>query len=160
MCNNVNSFNSLSNITNNNQQKAIRRNNMTENVMSKIFSREYIKTLEARQTGTVHFSTSPNGADIYIDGQIMINPETEESIKTPAKVILIEGRRDFSLHLRGHKTIEGYVDILPNVNVDIHRNFEVETGDLSQQTVPKYTLEKLKHDMGFLEIRESKFKML
>ncbi len=127
---------------------------MTEDVMNKIFSKEYIQTLEARQTGTVSFSTSPNGAQIYIDGEIMINPNTEESIKTPATVTLIEGRRDFSLHLTGHKTVEGYVDVIGNKNVDINRNFEVLTGDLSQQTVPKYNLEKLKHDMNFDQYKQ------
>lgn len=133
---------------------------MVEDVMSKIFSKVYVKSLEARQTGTVSFDTQPHGADIHVDGQIIINPNTEGSINTPATVRLIEGRRDFSLHLRGHKTIEGYVDVIGNKNVDINRNFEIQTGDLSQQTVSKYNLEKLKHDMGFLEVKEKKFGMM
>ncbi len=80
--------------------------------------------LQPRQRGSVHFDTSPHGADIYVDGQILTDPDTEESIKTPATVLLMEGRRDFVLKLTGHQDSHGYVDVFAGSRVDIFRNLE------------------------------------
>lgn len=80
--------------------------------------------MQPRQRGSVHFDTQPHGADIYVDGQILTDPDTEESIKTPATVLLMEGRRDFVLKLRGHHDSSGYVDVYAGSRVDIFRNLE------------------------------------
>ncbi len=84
----------------------------------------YLQHLQPKQRGAVHFDTQPHGADIIIDGQILIDPDTEESIKTPATVLLFEGRRDFFLKLEGHHEVAGYVDVFPGSRVDIFRNLE------------------------------------
>lgn len=76
---------------------------------------------ESKQYGIVHFTSSPSGANIYVDGQILIK-ENEESVKTPATVKLLEGRRNFIMTLQGHVDVPGYVDVLPNVSVNIHKN--------------------------------------
>lgn len=81
-----------------------------------------IEQVEARQNGFVRFDTSPKGASIYIDGVIQINPETEEAIRTPATVSIIEGRRDFKLVLERHQEVSGYVDVYPGRTVNIFRN--------------------------------------
>ncbi len=80
--------------------------------------------MQPKQKGIVHFDSQPRGADIIVDGQILINPDTEESIKTPATVSLYEGRRDFILRLHGSQDETGYIDIFPGTKVDIFRNFE------------------------------------
>lgn len=80
--------------------------------------------MQPKQRGLAHFDSSPRGAQIYIDGQILTNPETEESIKTPATVALTEGRRNFIMRLEGHEDVTGYIDVFPGVRVDIHRNFK------------------------------------
>lgn len=83
-----------------------------------------MQEMQPRQRGLVHFASSPGGAQIYVDGQILVDPDTEESIKTPATVALIEGRRNFTMTLEGHEDVSGYVDILAGSRVDIHRNFK------------------------------------
>ena len=80
--------------------------------------------MQPRQRGSVHFDTQPHGADIIVDGQILINPDTEEAIKTPATVLLMEGRRDFVLRLQNHHDAVGYVDVFAGSRVDIFRNLE------------------------------------
>lgn len=80
--------------------------------------------MQPKQRGLVHFTSSPSRAQIFIDGQILTNPDTEESIKTPAIVTLIEGRRNFTMTLEGHEDVSGYVDVLAGSRVDIHRNFK------------------------------------
>jgi hypothetical protein len=71
--------------------------------------------------GTVHFDSDPRGAMIYIDGQILVDPYTEEAIRTPASVLLIEGRRDFVLRAEGYEDEFGYVDVFPGTSVNIYR---------------------------------------
>lgn len=83
-----------------------------------------MQEMQPRQRGLVHFGSSPSGASIYVDGQILVDPDTEESIKTPATVSLIEGRRNFTMTLEGHEDVSGYVDVFPGVRVDVHRNFK------------------------------------
>lgn len=80
--------------------------------------------LQPRQKGTVHFDTSPHGATIMVDGQYIIDPDTEEYIRTPATVILFEGRRDFVLKLDGYNDVFGYVDVYTGSRVDIFKNME------------------------------------
>lgn len=85
----------------------------------------YLQTsLQPRQRGIVHFDTSPHGAIIMVDGQYIVDPDTEEYIRTPANILLFEGRRDFVLKLEGHHDISGYVDIFAGSRVDIFRNLE------------------------------------
>lgn len=78
--------------------------------------------MQPKQLGIVRFDSQPHGARIIVDGQILVDPYTEESIKTPATVSLYEGRRDFILRLEGHNDAIGYVDIFPGVTVNIFRN--------------------------------------
>lgn len=80
--------------------------------------------LQPKEYGIVYFDTQPHGAKIYIDGQLLVDPDTEESLKTPERVLLIEGRRNFTFVLEGHKDLSGYVDVLPGVTVNIFRNME------------------------------------
>ena len=80
--------------------------------------------MQPKQRGTVFFDTQPHGAKIYVDGQLLIDPNTEESLRTPERVLLFEGRRDFTFVLEGHKDVSGYVDIYANATVNIFRNME------------------------------------
>ena len=80
--------------------------------------------MQPKQRGIVHFDTQPHGARIYVDGQLLIDPETEESLRTPEKVLLLEGRRYYTLVLKGHKDVSGYVDVYPGTTVNIFRNLE------------------------------------
>ena len=80
--------------------------------------------LQPRQRGTVHFDTSPHGAIIMVDGQYILDPDTEEYIRTPASVLLFEGRRDFVLKLENHNDATGFVDVFAGSRVDIFRNME------------------------------------
>lgn len=83
-----------------------------------------MQEMQPRQRGLVHFDSSPRGASVYVDGQILTDPDTEESIKTPATVSLIEGRRNFTMTLEGHEDVSGYVDVFAGSRVDIYRNFK------------------------------------
>jgi hypothetical protein len=83
--------------------------------------------MQPKQQGLVHFDSQPRGADIIVDGQILINPDTEESVKTPAKLQLYEGRHDFLMRLHGSKDVTGYIDVYPGTTVNIFRNFEPGT---------------------------------
>jgi hypothetical protein len=83
--------------------------------------------MQPKEYGIVFFDSQPHGARIYVDGQLLINPDTEESIKTPAKALLIEGRRNFIFVLEGHKDLSGYVDVLAGVTVNIFKNMEPGT---------------------------------
>ena len=51
--------------------------------------------MQPKSKGVVRFDSQPRGADIIVDGQILINPDTEESVKTPATVSLYEGQSRF-----------------------------------------------------------------
>lgn len=82
------------------------------------------KELQPKQQGIVNFDSDPHGAKIYVDGQLLINPNTEESLKTPARTLLYEGRHDFTISLEGHEDASGYVDVLPGVTVNIFKNLK------------------------------------
>lgn len=88
------------------------------------FHSYYQNCLQPRQRGSVHFDTSPHGAIIMVDGQYIVDPDTEEYIRTPATVLLFEGRRDFVLKLENHHDVSGYVDVYAGSRVDIFKNME------------------------------------
>jgi len=90
--------------------------------------------LQPRQRGTVNFDTSPHGAIIMVDGQYIINPDTEEYLRTPETVLLFEGRRDFVLKLENHYDVVGYVDVYAGSRVDIFRNMELIPGSNIKST--------------------------
>ena len=92
------------------------------------FHSYYQNYLQPRQRGSVHFDTSPHGAIIMVDGQYIIDPDTEEYIRTPATVLLFEGRRDFVLKLENHHDASGYVDVFAGSRVDIFKNMEPMPG--------------------------------
>lgn len=80
--------------------------------------------MQPKQRGTVFFDTQPHGAKIYVDGQLLIDPDTEESLRTPERVLIFEGRRNYTFVLEGHKDVSGYIDIYANTTVNITRNME------------------------------------
>ena len=89
--------------------------------------------MQPKQQGIVHFDSEPRGAQIIIDGQVIVNPDTEESVRTPATISIFEGRHDFILRLHRSNDETGYVDIYHGTTVNIHRNFEPAThGDWGQ----------------------------
>jgi len=79
--------------------------------------------MQAKQKGTVFFDTQPHGAKVYVDGQLLTDPDTEESLHTPVRVLLLEGRIDYTLVLEDYNDISGYIDIYPSATVNIFRNF-------------------------------------
>jgi archaellum component FlaG (FlaF/FlaG flagellin family) len=88
--------------------------------------------VQPKQLGTVHFDSEPRGAQIIIDGQVVVNPDTEESVRTPATISIFEGRHDFLMRIHG-LSVTGYVDVYEGTTVNIHRNFEPAThGDWGQ----------------------------
>lgn len=110
---------------------------------------------QPKQTGTVHFTSDPSRADIYVDGQKLVDPKTEESIKTPATVQLIEGRRDFRFSLPGYQDESGYVDVLPNTTVSINRNLKSgKSGEGWGTPQPQINLENLDKEIYPDEIKE------
>lgn len=96
--------------------------------------------MQPKQKGIVHFDSQPRGADIIVDGQILINPDTEESVKTPATVSLYEGRRDFLMRLHGSNDVTGYVDVYAGARVDIFKNFEPGTPGGGEHPEPQIWL--------------------
>ena len=96
--------------------------------------------MQPKQKGIVHFDSQPRGADIIVDGQILIDPDTEESIKTPATTSLYEGRHDFILRLHRSNDATGYVDVYPGTRVDIFRNFEPGTPGGEEKPEPQIWL--------------------
>lgn len=96
--------------------------------------------MQPKQKGIVHFDSQPHGADIIVDGQILLNPDTEEAIKTPAKISLYEGRHDFLMRLHGSNDATGYVDIYPGTTVNIFRSFEPGTPGGGEMPEPQIWL--------------------
>ncbi len=90
--------------------------------------------LQPRQRGAVHFDTQPHGAIIMVDGQYIINPDTEEYLRTPTTILLFEGRRDFVLKLENHYDVVGFVDVYAGSRVDIFRNMEPIPGSNTKST--------------------------
>ena len=96
--------------------------------------------MQPKQRGTVHCDSQPRGAEIIVDGQILINPDTEEAIRTPASVAIFEGRHDFIMRLHGSKDVIGYVDVWAGTRVDIFRNFEPGTPGGGEKPEPQIWL--------------------
>lgn len=86
-----------------------------------------ISQLQPKQLGAVHFDSDPHGAHIYVDGQLLIDPNTEESLKTPARALLYEGRHNFSMVLDGHEDASGYFDVLVGTTVNIYKRLKPGT---------------------------------
>lgn len=80
--------------------------------------------LQPKQMGTVRFDSDPHGANIYVDGQILTDPVTEESLKTPAHVLLYEGRRDYTISLQGYEDESGYVDVYAGATVNVYKRLK------------------------------------
>lgn len=104
-----------------------------------------LEQLQPKQMGTVRFDSDPHGANIYVDGQILTDPNTEESIKTPASVLLYEGRRNYTISIGGYEDASGYVDVYPGATVNVYKRLKQGTSEggwgqpepqiwLSQQT--------------------------
>lgn len=106
--------------------------------------------MQPKQKGIVHFDSQPRGADIIVDGQILTDPDTEESVKTPATVSLFEGRHDFILRLHGSQDAAGYVDTYAGSRVDIFRNFEPGTPGGGEQPEPQIWLSN--KDVGIIKV--------
>lgn len=110
--------------------------------------------LQPKQMGTVRFDSDPHGANIYVDGQILTDPDIEQSLKTPARVLLYEGRRDYTISLEGYEDASGYVDIFPGATVNVYKRLKKGVSEegwgqpepqiwLSQQT-PKFEADQIK----------------
>ncbi len=111
--------------------------------------------MQPKQQGLVHFDSQPRGADIIVDGQILINPDTEESVKTPATVSLYEGRRNFILRLHGSNDVTGYVDVWPGARVDIFKNFEPGIPGGGEQPEPQIWLSN--QNVGMIRVFSEPF---
>ncbi len=99
------------------------------------FQSYYQNYLQPRQRGSVYFDTSPHGAIIMVDGQYIIDTDTEEYIRTPATILLFEGRRDYVLKLDNHHDAHGYVDIYAGSRVDVFKNMEPIPGSNIRSTL-------------------------
>jgi hypothetical protein len=111
--------------------------------------------MQPKQKGIVHFDSQPRGADIIVDGQIFTDPDTEESVKTPATVSLYEGRHDFILRLHGSEDATGYVDVYAGSRVDIFRNFKPGTPGGGEQPEPQMWLSN--QNMGMIRIHSTPY---
>ena len=83
-----------------------------------------IKQLQPKQPGTVYFDSDPHGASIYANGQLLVDPVTEEALRTPARVLLTEGRVDYTISLEGYEDSSGFVDIFPGITVNIYKRLK------------------------------------
>lgn len=106
--------------------------------------------MQPKQQGIVFFDTQPHGAQIIVDGQILIDPDTEESLRTPERVLLFEGRRDFILRLEGHNDQIGYVDVFPGVTVNIFRN--LTPGTKEEWAIPEPQIFLTSPNTGIIRI--------
>lgn len=79
---------------------------------------------EPREYGIVNFTSSPSGATIYVDGHILVDPDTEEIKRTSTSALIIEGRRDITYSLPPLNDVSFYVDVYANKRVSVHRNLE------------------------------------
>ncbi len=80
--------------------------------------------LQPKQFGDVYFDSSPRNARIYVDGQVLVDPDSGEDLRTPTKAILYEGRHNFTYVLEGHEDVSGYLDIYVGTTVNIFRNLK------------------------------------
>lgn len=80
--------------------------------------------LQPKQFGLVYFDSNPRNARIYVDGQVLTDPDTGEDLRTPAKALLYEGRHDYTFVLDNHEDESGYVDVLVGVSVNIYKNLK------------------------------------
>lgn len=78
--------------------------------------------LETKLTGTVRFDSDPSGALVYVDGHVLVNPTTEEPLRTPTSALLYEGTRDFIFVLQGYEDTRGTVIVIPNTTVSVHKS--------------------------------------
>lgn len=88
-----------------------------------------MQQLQPKQPCTVYFDSDPHGAHIYVDGQILSDPDTGEDLRTPTKAILYEGRRNYTISLEGYEDVSDYVDVFAGVTVNIFRNMEPGTSE-------------------------------
>lgn len=104
-----------------------------------------INQLQPKQLGTAIFDSDPHGAYIYVNGQLLVDPDTEEPLRTPARALLVEGRVDYTISIEGYEDASGYVDIFPGVTVNVYKRLKQGTSEggwgqpepqiwLSQQT--------------------------
>ncbi len=104
-----------------------------------------IKQLQPKQLGTAIFDSDPHGAYIYANGQLLVDPDTEEPLRTPTRALLTEGRVDYTISLEGYEDASGYVDIYPGATVNVYKRLKQGTSEggwgqpepqiwLSQQT--------------------------
>lgn len=80
--------------------------------------------MQPKQYGTVYFDSNPRNARIYVDGQVLTDPDSGEDLRTPAKALLYEGRHDFNMVLEGHEDASGYFDIFVGVSVNVYKNLK------------------------------------
>lgn len=82
------------------------------------------KELQPKQYGLVYFDSDPHGANIFVDGQVLVDPDSGENLRTPAKSLLYEGRHDFTMTLEGHEDTSGYFDVFVGVTVNVYKRLK------------------------------------
>lgn len=93
-------------------------------MQTKLNNINQINNLQPKGRGIVYFDSDPHHANVYVDGQILTDPDTEEPLYTPMKVLLIEGRRDFTITARGYEDAHGYVDVFAGVSVNVYKRLK------------------------------------
>lgn len=80
--------------------------------------------MQPKQYGLVYFDSDPHGANIYVDGQVLVDPDSGENLRTPTRANLLEGRHDFTMTLEGHEDMSGYFDVFVGVTVNVYKRLK------------------------------------
>lgn len=76
------------------------------------------------ETGNITIDTYPQGANVYIDGILMIDNKGEPGV-TPMVITVYTGYHDIRLTLDGYLDEFGGQYVMKDYNVDVYRNFNV-----------------------------------
>ncbi len=92
------------------------------------YSKSFIITAPTR--GNISFSSTPSGADIYLDG-------TLQTAKTPATITSISaGNHSYTLKLTGYNDATGTVTVTAGQTVAVSVTFVPSTGSISFSSIP------------------------
>lgn len=88
-----------------------------------------IMTIPVERYGDVYITTYPSRARIYMDGLLLVDPETEETLKTPQRISVYYGDHDFTLRLENYCDENFHIYVLPGTTVNINRNLKSCPGE-------------------------------
>lgn len=88
-----------------------------------------IITTPVERYGDVYITTYPSRARIYMDGLILVDPETEETLKTPQRIRVYYGDHDFTLRLENYCDEHFHIYVLPGTSVNINKNLKSCPGE-------------------------------